>query len=339
MSKYFLCALSVSLFLLSCSNLKNIKVSQVEAIWFEYSPNQNLNNGSTFQGEILLQTYDGKQHDVSKNNKISFRSSDLRKSGNSYTIVKKSKAFNDDQCHLSLKYENKGEVYSSKDSMQMNFRGDLAILYNGAHGNNGKDQRNRTTPLLLRDGKNGETGENGGDGGASKSYTAHVWTIETMVYVHVKENNSNNFMKYKMTIGNDLLFNLSGGNGGDGGDGGDGGNGKNGSISGDKIKRAGDAGNGGNAGNGGSGGNGGNLNLFIHENSFAIENQLTIKTKGGHYGNRGEPGKRGVPGTPLSGQQAGRQGYPGSQGSAGYRGSDGSVQKYIQNFDFSAYME
>ena len=221
MSKYFLCALSVSLFLLSCSNLKNIKVSQVEAIWFEYSPNQNLNNGSTFQGEILLQTYDGKQHDVSKNNKISFSSSDLRKSGNSYTIVKKSKAFNDDQCHLSLKYENKGEVYSSQDSMQMNFRGDLAILYNGAHGNNGKDQRNRTTPLLLRDGKNGETGENGGDGGASKSYTAHVWTIESMVYVHVKENNSNNFMKYKMTIGNDLLFNLSGGNGGDGGDGGD----------------------------------------------------------------------------------------------------------------------
>ena len=70
MSKYFLCALSVSLFLLSCSNLKNIKVSQVEAIWFEYSPNQNLNNGSTFQGEILLQTYDGKQHDVSKNNNI-----------------------------------------------------------------------------------------------------------------------------------------------------------------------------------------------------------------------------------------------------------------------------
>ena len=78
---------------------------------------------------------------------------------------------------------------------------------------------------------------------------------------------------------------------------------------------------------------------FPHNPEPLKENQLTIKTKGGHYGNRGEPGKRGVPGTPLSGQQAGRQGYPGSQGSAGYRGSDGSVQKYIQNFDFSAYTE
>ena len=71
----------------SCSSLKNIKVSQIEAIWFEYSPNQNLNNGSKFEGEILLQTYDGKQHEMSKNSNLSFSSSDIRRSGNSKSFT------------------------------------------------------------------------------------------------------------------------------------------------------------------------------------------------------------------------------------------------------------
>ncbi len=89
MLKSFSCFISISLLLTSCGHIKNIKVSQVEAIWFEYSPNQNLNNGSKFKGEILLQTYDGKQHDVSNNNKIRFSSPDLRRNGSTYTIVKK----------------------------------------------------------------------------------------------------------------------------------------------------------------------------------------------------------------------------------------------------------
>ena len=174
-------------------DIKNIKVSQVEAIWFEYSPNQNLNNGSKFKGEILLQTYDGKQHDVSNNNKISFSSPDLKRNGSTYTIVKKAKSFNDDQCYLTLKYENKDEVFVSKDSMQMNYRGGLKILYNGSDGKDGKNQRNKGTPLLWRDGKSGESGEFGGDGGSSKNYTAHIWSIEDMIYVNVKENNSFTF--------------------------------------------------------------------------------------------------------------------------------------------------
>ena len=50
-------------------------------------------------------------------------------------------------------------------------------------------------------------------------------------------------------------------------------------------------------------------------------------------------GKRGSPGTPLAGQQAGRQGFPGTNGVEGFRGMDGSVQKYVQSFDYSVYIE
>ena len=155
----------------SCSSLKNIKVSQIEAIWFEYSPNQNLNNGAKFEGEILLQTYDGKQHEMSKNSNISFSSPDIRRSGNSksYTLVKKSNSFDDDKCHLTIKYTNRDEKYVQKDSVIMNFRGPLKILYSGANGVSGKHQRNRGTPLLWRDGKDGEHGLNGTNGGSSKN--------------------------------------------------------------------------------------------------------------------------------------------------------------------------
>ena len=68
----------ILLLLTGCSGLKKIKVSQIEDMWFEYSPNQDLNHGSKFNGEIMLQTYDGKQHEMSKNGNLSFISRDLR---------------------------------------------------------------------------------------------------------------------------------------------------------------------------------------------------------------------------------------------------------------------
>ena len=326
----------------SCSSLKNIKVSQIEAIWFEYSPNQNLNNGAKFEGEILLQTYDGKQHEMSKNSNISFSSPDIRRSGNSksYTLVKKSNSFDDDKCHLTIKYTNRDEKYVQKDSVIMNFRGPLKILYNGANGVSGKHQRNRGTPLLWRDGKDGEHGLNGTNGGSSKNYTVHMWQEENMIFVYSRENNSNTMpFYYKMQEGNSIYFDLSGGNGGNGGNGGDGGDGKDGDIKNNKMRRVGDAGNGGNGGNGGYGGNAGNLSLYIHENCAGIESFLTTKTKGGRYGSRGMGGKRGTPGTPLAGQQAGRQGFPGTNGVEGFKGMEGSVQKYIQSFDYAVYID
>ena len=99
-------ALLTLLLIASCSGLKKIKVSQIEVMWFEYSPNQDLNHGSKFNGEIMLQTYDGKQHEMSKNGNLSFISRDLRKNGRSgsYTIIKKSNAFNDKNCMMTLKY-------------------------------------------------------------------------------------------------------------------------------------------------------------------------------------------------------------------------------------------
>ena len=110
--KHFFWSL-IFLLIVGCSSSKKIKVSQIEDIWFAYSPNQDLNHGSEFEGEIMLQTYDGKQYEMRKNAKLSFSSYDLSKKGTSgnYVIIKKSNSFNDDKCFMTLKYSNKGEDF------------------------------------------------------------------------------------------------------------------------------------------------------------------------------------------------------------------------------------
>ena len=210
---------AIALLVTSCSSLKNIKVSQIEDIWFVYSPNQDLNHGSEFEGEIMLQTFDGKQHDMSRNSKLSVSSADLARQGRSktYTIVKKSSNFNETKCELTLRYNYKDEEFVSADSVMMNFQGPLRLLYNGANGINGEHQRSKGTPLLWRDGKDGEHGPHGTDGKSAESHTIHIWKDQSFVYLHVTKMSSGDIFKYQMTLGNSIHFDFSGGNGGNGG--------------------------------------------------------------------------------------------------------------------------
>ena len=147
--KYFFWSLIFLLIVVGCSSSKKIKVSQIEDIWFAYSPNQDLNHGSEFEGEIMLQTYEGKQYEMRKNPKLSFSSYDLSKKGTSgnYVIIKKSNSFIDDKCFMTLKYSNKGEDFIKVDSITMNFQGPLGIVYRGTDGSSGENQKNRGTPL------------------------------------------------------------------------------------------------------------------------------------------------------------------------------------------------
>lgn len=335
MVKYFLWIIVLLIFSTSCSNLKKIKVSQIEDMWFEYSPNQDINHGSEFEGEILLQTYDGKQHEMSKNSKLTFLSSDITRKdrSNTFTIIKKSNSFNDDNCVITLKYNYKEEEFVKKDSVTLNFQGSLRVLYNGDNGINGKDQRNKGTPLLFRDGHSGGDGPDGTDGESVGDYTAHLWKDSSFIYVHLKDENTSNSYRYQMTTGNSIHFDFSGGNGGHGGDGGDGGNGKNGQLKGNKVKSPGNAGNGGHGGNSGNGGNGGNLKLIIHTNCAEVEQNITYSVKEGMAGRQGEPGKSGEPGTPLEGQQDAKNGWDGTSGESGYKGYKGNYTQYIEDFN------
>ena len=337
--KHIFYPLAIALIATSCSSLKNIKVSQIEDIWFVYSPNQDLNHGSEFEGEIMLQTFDGKQHDMSRNSKLSVSSVDLARQGRSktYTIVKKSSNFNEAKCELTLRYNYKDEEFVSADSVMMNFQGPLRLLYNGANGINGEHQRSKGTPLLWRDGKDGEHGPHGTDGESAESHTIHIWKDDSFVYLHVTKMNSGNIFKYQMIPSNSIHFDFSGGNGGNGGDGGDGGNGKDGELKGEKIKRAGDAGNGGNGGNAGSGGNGGDLKVILHSNCSEMEQYITYNVSGGRAGNPGEAGKAGRAGSPLTGQQAGRAGWNGTHGQTAFTGSNGSYSLFIEDFNIDEY--
>ena len=56
----------------------------------------------------------------------------------------------------------------------MNFQGPLRIFYNGENGINGKNQRNKGTPLLLRDGKDGDNGPHGTNASSSDDYIAQM---------------------------------------------------------------------------------------------------------------------------------------------------------------------
>ena len=337
--KYIFYALAIILITESCSNLKNIKVSQIEDIWFVYSPNQDLNHGSEFEGEIMLQTFDGKQREMSRNGKMSVSSSDLARKDRTktYTIVKKSSNFNEPNCAITLRYNYKDEEFVSSDSVMMNFEGPLRVLYNGANGINGEHQRSKGTPLLWRDGKDGDHGPHGTDGKSAEGHTIHIWKDQLFVYLHVIKTSSGDVYKYQMKSGNSIHFDFSGGNGGNGGDGGDGGNGKNGELKGEKIKRAGDAGNGGDGGNAGAGGNGGNLNVILHSNCAEMEQYITYNMSGGRAGNPGEAGKAGRAGSPLTGQQAGKAGWNGTHGQTAFTGSNGTYKQFIEDFDIDDY--
>ena len=336
--KVFCLSCLVIILVSSCSNLKTIKVSEIEDMWFEYSPNQDINHGSSFEGDILLQTYDGVQHEISNNGKFSFTSQHVEKHGKSnFTIVKNPTSFEDNLCHVTLTYRYKEEEFTVHDTIEMNFGGSLNILLNGADGVKGIDQKNRGTPLLFRNGHNGEDGTHGTDGISAENYIAHVWKDTSYVFVHLKNEFNNVVYKYKMTLENSLHFDVSGGNGGDGGQGGNGGNGKNGQIKNDKIKEPGDAGNGGHGGNGGDGGDGGKITVILHTQCANLEPRMTYNVKGGYAGKEGIGGKAGKPGTPLSGQKQAREGSVGYYGNSGYKGHKGSVVQYLQDFNIAHY--
>lgn len=326
-------------FILSaCGSAKKLKVAQIRTINFEYSPGAEINFGSTLEGRIMAIMNNGNELDITNHRKLDFSSSDVVKSGKSFTIVRHPESFNEDRVTVHLVVSDKDESFEKTDTIHMNFFGGLSISAYGARGVDGDDQKDRGSRIILRDGKIGDNGLIGTNGGSAGNFEAYLWKEGELYYVYVKEVNTTHVWKYRTRGTGTIEFAFSGGRGGNGGDGGGGGDGKDGSKDEDgKIKRPGDGGNGGHGGDGGNGGNGGNLSLTIHTSASDITSHLKYDVSGGAGGEGGKAGIGGKAGKALEGQSGGNNGANGIQGRTGNWGADGNVNAVVQDFDPEAF--
>ena len=327
-----------TLVLAACGNSK-LKVAEVQSLELEYSPDTDLNFSLSFKGKVKAITHDGKEFDVTTNRKFELQSVHITQSGSDFSIVKRPITFNENNADYTLLLTDKEESFKSIGSLQMNFRGGLNFQMSGTQGTDGVNQKDRGTPLLLRDGNNGDDGTPGSPGGNAGSLRVHIWKEGQYYYFIVHDLDSlisDAFYKSEATA--PISFILTGGKGGRGGNGGDGGTGKDGvKKDDDKIKRPGDGGNGGNGGNGGHGGNGGNIHFIIHSNAASISNQLKYTLTGGMGGEGGNPGKAGLPGDPVDGQAGGNKGTRGVAGQVGSWGNEGSANIEFTDFDYTLF--
>ena len=329
----YLSILSALLFS-ACGSSKNLKVAQIRTINFEYSPGAEINFGSTLEAHIMAIMNNGDEIDITNHRKLDFSSSDVTKSGKSFTIVRHPENFSEDKVTVHLVVSDKDESYEKTDTIRMNFFGGLSIVANGARGTDGDDQKDRGSRIILRDGKIGDNGLNGTTGGSAGNFEAYLWKEGELYFLYVQEIATLNVWKYRTRGTGIVQFDLSGGRGGNGGAGGSGGDGKDGSKDDEgKIKRPGDGGNGGHGGDGGFGGNGGNLKLIIHSNAADISSQLKYNVSGGSGGEGGKAGLGGKAGKPIEGQPGSSNGANGIQGRSGNWGIDGNVTTEVQDFD------
>ncbi|MGB0915460.1 MAG: hypothetical protein ACPGVI_05270 [Crocinitomicaceae bacterium] len=328
------------LLITSCGSVKKLEVNEIRTVYVEYNPVEAVNFGSEIEAKIIAMMHDGSEIDITNNRKLTITSEDIIKNGltKKFKIVKRPTSFNDNTANIHLTIRDKEDTYQRTDSIRMNFKGDLYIDARGEDGFPGESQKNKSSRLLLRDGKHGDHGTHATNGQNADEYVSNIWQEAGMTFIYMRNTRTGMVWRYKTLGQGTITFDLTGGNGGNGGDGGDGGNGRDGRLSDGKYTRPGNGGDGGNGGNSGSGGNGGTVHVMIHPNNSVIETKLVYVTDGGIRGNSGKAGKGGRPGTPVNGQAAGRSGRPGYTGQSGRNGIDGQVQPLnFQEFEFNQF--
>jgi len=333
--------LLLSVFLFSCGTAKKLNVATISSIYIEYNAEQNLNFGNEFEGEIIARLIDGNEVKVTHNKKVKFSTTDFVRGSkkNRFIISKSPHSFSDDSLFVTFTYTNKDEVFTSSQSIKLNFKGPLFIDKKGGNGTNGRKGKDRNTPLVYRDGNNGENGTNGTNGSSASDYNVYIWKENDFVFVYVKDIHTGLITTYKCLENAKITLDVSGGNGGNGGKGGDGGKGKDGKITKEnKKKRPGNGGNGGNGGDGGNGGNGGSVFVYIHPSAINVQENLTILNYSGLGGKFGAFGSAGLAGQPLPGQSQALNGKNGMNGRKGIDGKSGErPQINVIEFDFSVY--
>ena len=337
--KKLILILSIGFIISACGGVAKLEVSEIKSVFIEYNPADNINFGSEIDATVLAIMTSGKEIDITNSRKLAFVSEDIQQKGNSKRVVliKHPTSFSDEYAAAKLTVTDKEETFEAKDSIHINFRGDLNILAGGLSGSSGEDQKSRGSSVLFRDGKNGEDGTFGQAGSSSSNFVAQIWMEESMVYVYMRNTATNEEWKYKTLAEGTIRFDLTGGNGGSGGDGGNGGDGKAGIIESGKSKDPGDGGHGGHGGDGGNGGDGGTIQIFLHPNASSVQTKLDIQTLGGNGGAGGKSGTGGKAGVALAGQIVASNGSNGRTGRRGLNGQNGSFELTVLEFDVEQF--
>ena len=339
--KTFFSIILLSILLFSCGTSKKLSVATISSIYIEYNSEQNLNFGNEFEGEIIARLIDGNEVKVTHNKKVKFTTTDFIRGTkkNTFIISKSPRSFNDDSLFVTFTFTYKEEVFTSTQSIKLNFKGPLNIDKKGGNGTNGTKGKDKNTPLVYRDGNNGDNGTSGTNGSSASDYNVYIWQENGFVFVYMENINTGLITNYKCLENAKITLDVSGGNGGNGGKGGDGGTGKDGKITDDnKKKRPGNGGDGGDGGNSGNGGNGGSVFVYIHPSAIKVQENLTILNYSGLGGKLGVFGNSGLAGQPLSGQPQGINGKNGMNGRQGVDGESGErPQINVIEFDFSVY--
>lgn len=326
-----LTAICIIIIACSCSNYKSIQVSQIKQIYFQFDENAKTNFGSTIGGKVYAEMLNGKHVEISDHKNLSFASTDVTRISNTnqYKIVKRPNSFDDDFATITFAMSDRNETIRSFDTIHVNFIGDLNIDCSGKDGENGIDQKDRSSRLLLKDGKDGNDGTDGTQGENAASFDTYIWKEGDTSYVYAKNKTNQEVYRYKAIGAKKINIDLMGGNGGRGGNGGDGGDGKDGKIKDGESIDPGDGGNGGNGGNGANGGKGGAATVILHPSYGYFEANINFNTLGGNAGAPGEAGIGGNAGTALDGQTSAQNGQSGSTGLTGLRGTNGPVPVII----------
>jgi len=338
MKKFLLFFITIAIFS-ACGSTKKLELSNIKTVYLERNPIEPTQFGGTIEGKIIARLQDGEEIDVTNNRNFTLISNDLEKQlGKKYKIVKHPTSFNDNIAFAQYIITEKEETATYTDSIRLNLRGDLKVDAQGQNGTSGIDQKNRSTPLVFRDGNDGDHGTPGTNGQNAGDYMAYIWKEETAYYIYVQNIQTKEEWRYKSIEPGTISIDVSGGNGGRGGNGGDGGTGKDGKQDGEKLKTPGNGGDAGFGGDGGNGGNAGSVICFLHSNAAELELKISFNVSGGAGGEGGTKGKPGQPGKALTGQAASLVGRIGRNGRPGRRGVDGRMpQVTIQEFDFIGY--
>ncbi len=204
--------LSTLLFIVlsSCGSTTKLEVSEIRTAYVEYNPVSAINFGNEIEAKIMVLMNDGTEIDVTNNRKLNIVSEDIIRNGISkkFKIIKHPTSFSDNTANVHITITDKEDVFQITDSIRMNFKGELVINAQGIDGFDGESQNNRSSRILLRDGKHGSSGSNGTDGENTDIYIANIWLEDGLTYVHLQNQRTNLVWRYKTLGEGNITFNL-----------------------------------------------------------------------------------------------------------------------------------
>ncbi len=325
----------ILLSLLGCAVFKG--TISVVSLRLEYDTNAAINYGQSINLKTIGIYSNGSERDITGRKELDIQLKGAVYFNNKIHIGGYPTEWMPDTVFVEANWITDANVVSEKIKIPFNYRSDLSLPFVGDNGINGEHARDRSTPLLFRDGNDGENGLNGQSGLDGHQLAVYVWKIPNSVLYKIKVCNLTTQINYYFFFkenGQAIRINVSGGSGGNGGNGGAGGTGKDAELTEKKTKDPGNGGNGGNGGDGGPGGFGGSVIIFLHPSAISLEKKFAIINLGGSGGVGGKAGVYGTPGKPLDGGTIGSSGTSGLDGTNGQQGAEGDpYQVYIESFD------